>query len=308
MSHAIKSLEKRSHTKAVLSLLICTAIIIGVFLGIVSNLLDEPNELVQEVGAKTFRMFTVLSNMLMAVAAALSIPFAVDGIRYRNYHLPKWIVVFLYSGTVSVSITFFVALLLLSPQIGFVRIMLVGSNLQLHTLLPVCAMVLFIFVNDFHRVTFKNSLCAIVPVLIYSVVYIISGIFLGEERGGWRDHYRFEEYLPWYLALLLIVVIALMLSALLRLVHNAAHKRDKKLVEYYYQSAKRYTMPTIDEALAELAKDHRRYDKGGDIVVPRRIIRFMERKYQSGKSLSELCSIYTAEYLNTDEQSKRPTR
>lgn len=298
MKYAVKEMKNRSHLKAVLSILFSVLIIAGVFLGVVENLLGEPNELIQEVGAKTFRMFTVLSNMLMAVAAALSIPFAVDGIRYRNYHLPRWIVACLYSGTICVSLTFFVALFLLSPQVGFARIMLWGTNLQLHTLIPICAMALFVFVNDFHRLPVRVSLYAMLPVLIYAVVYILCGIFIGEDRGGWRDHYQFQEYMPWYLVFVLISAVTILLATGLRLAHNAVHKRDKALAEHYYQNADRYLLPTIEEAIIQLAIEQKEYDKGGDIVVPRRIIRFMEKKYHSDRALSELCSIYIKAYLD----------
>lgn len=297
MRPSVKEIEKRSHLKAALSILLSALIIVGVFLGVVENLLDDPNELVQEVGAKTFRMFTVLSNMFMATAAALSIPFAVDGIRYRNYHMPRWIVTFLYSGTVCVALTFFVALFLLSPQVSFSRIMLYKSNLQLHTLIPLCAMALFMFVNDFHRIPFRATVYALVPVLSYAVVYLISGILIGEDRGGWRDHYHFQDYMPWYLALVLITGVTLVLATGLRLAHNAVHKRDKALMAHYYQNAAPYLLPTIDEALAAMAAEHRQYDKGGELIVPRRAIRVLEEKYRSGKSLKELCSIYIAAYF-----------
>lgn len=296
MKLSVKKIEKRSHLKAALNIFLSVLIIVGVFVSVVSNLLKEPNELVQEVGIKTFRMFTVLSNMLMATAAALGIPFAVDGLRDRNYHMPRWIVAVLYSGTICVALTFFVALGLLSPTAGFHRIMVEGSNFPLHTLIPVCAMILFVFVNDFHRIPFRISLYAGLPVLIYATVYTISGVLIGEENGGWRDHYHFMEYMPWYVALILISTVTLLLATGLRLAHNAVHKRDKALVEHYYQNAERYRLPTIQEAIAEIAQERKAHDKGGELIVPRRLLLFLEKKYQSGKSMDALCTLYIQAY------------
>ena len=45
-------------------------------------------EIVQEVGLKTFRMFTVLPNMFVGVISAMSVPFAVDGIRLKIITCP----------------------------------------------------------------------------------------------------------------------------------------------------------------------------------------------------------------------------
>ena len=39
------------------------------------------------------------------------------------------------------------------------------------------------------------------------------------------------------------------------------------------------------------------HDAGGEVVVPRRIIKILEKKYGSQKSLSYLCGIYLDEYL-----------
>ena len=94
----MKKVNHRKKTHAVnslLNLILSVMIVGGVFAAIVFNLLADPTEIVQEVGLKTFRMYTVLSNMFVGITAAMSIPFAVDGLRERNYHLPRWIIRFL---------------------------------------------------------------------------------------------------------------------------------------------------------------------------------------------------------------------
>ena len=75
------------------------------------------------------------------------------------------------------------------------------------------------------------------------------------------------------------------------------HRRDKLANEIYYQTAPEYDLPTIEEAIIKLAQENKQYDVGGELVVPRRIINFLEKKYQSGKSMSELSKIYIEEYL-----------
>ena len=202
----ISSISKTHSLNFRLNLILSSSAVVLVFISVVINLLAAPTEIVEEVGVKTFRMFTVLSNMFVGVTAAMSLPFAVDGIRQRNYHLPRWIVNLTFSSASCITLTFLVALTILSPRAGFAKMMLNGSNLLSHTVVPVISIVLFLFVNSYHTVKFKTTFFAVSPVLIYAAVYLVSAIIIGEENGGWRDHYRFEELMPWYWALLLMLL------------------------------------------------------------------------------------------------------
>ena len=76
------------------------------------------------------------------------------------------------------NLTFFVLLSILSPQAGFARMMLNGSNLFLHTVVPVLATVSFLFVNAYHTIKFKTTFLAMVPVFIYAMAYLVSAILL----------------------------------------------------------------------------------------------------------------------------------
>lgn len=293
----MSSSQKTHSINSWLNLIFSASIVILVFISIVFNLLKAPTELVEEVGLKTFRMFTVLSNMFMGVTTAMTVPFAVDGIRQRNYHLPRWIVTLTYASVTCITLTFLVALFLLSPMAGFSLMMLEGSNLFLHTIIPIISIVSFLFVNAYHTIKFKTTFIAIIPMFIYAMVYLVSAIIIGEENGGWRDHYHFQDLMPWYFALILMLLLTFGIACLLRVVHNTMHRRDKLANERYYQTAKEYDLPTIEEAIQKLATENKAHDAGGEVVVPRRIIKFFEKKYQSNKPLSYLCGIYLEEYL-----------
>ena len=73
--------------------------------------------------------------------------------------------------------------------------------------------------------------------------------------------------------------------------------RNKAATELYYQNASEYDLPTIEEAIIALARENKQNDAGGEVIVPRRIIKFFEKKYESKKSLSYLCGVYLEEYL-----------
>jgi hypothetical protein len=154
-----------------------------------------------------------------------------------------------------------------------------------------------LFVNAYHTVKFKATFLATAPVFVYAMVYLVSAIFIGEENGGWRDHYRFEDLMPWYYILVIMLLFSFGIASLLRFIHNRVHRNDKLATVKYYQEAEEYDLPTIEDAIRKIAADNKKLDRGGEVTVPRRIILILENKYKSEKSLSYLCSIYTEEYL-----------
>lgn len=292
-----RKIQKTHSVNSWLNLIFSIIMVVLVFVSIVINLLATPTEIVEEVGIKTFRMFTVLSNMLVGVASSMTIPFAVDGIRQENYHLPRWVINLTFVSVNCISLTFIIALTVLSPRAGFFQIMIEGKNLFLHTIVPIMAIITFLFVNSYHTVKFKTTFLALLPVVAYAAVYLVSAIIIGEENGGWRDHYRFEELMPWYYVMIMILLLSFGIACLLRVIHNYMHRRDKLATERYYQNAEKYDLPTVEDAIKKLAAENKAKDGGGEVIVPRRIIKLLNNKYQSEKSLAYLCGIYLDEYL-----------
>ena len=73
--------------------------IIMVILSIVALILNVANffqDVSPESGMGTLRMFTTLSNLLVAIAAFLIISYQIDGLRRGEYHLPHWIIDWCY--------------------------------------------------------------------------------------------------------------------------------------------------------------------------------------------------------------------
>ena len=106
--------------------------------------------------------------------------------------------------------------------------------------------------------------------------------------------------MPWYVLMFLILGISFTLATVLRVVHNRMHRQDKIMTEYYYRHAKEYNKPTIEEAIEVLAKEDKVYESQGELVVPRRIINVLEKKYKSNKPLDYLCNVYVNEYLKEE--------
>ena len=119
MSSKTNNFKKTHSINSWLNLILSIAVVILVFISIIINLFAQPDENFKEVGLKTFRMFTVLSNILVGITSAMSIPFAVDGIRKRNYHLPRWIVNFTFISMTCITLTFLISLFILSPPSSY---------------------------------------------------------------------------------------------------------------------------------------------------------------------------------------------
>jgi len=295
MSDAIRTNRMRCRV-AVVS---CSLLSFLVFLAVCDQLLSTPDAIVQEVGWKSYHMFTILANMFAGIAAALCIPYAVDGLRYDNYHLPRWVVNVLYMATTGVALTFLIAVTVLSPMTSYYRMMLYSNNILFHTINPIIAILLFIFINSDHKVSFRSTFLAIAPVVLYAALYFVLVFVIGEENGGWRDHYQIRDitqYVPLPLVVLGMVLIAFAVALLLRAAHNSVHKKRKKQTVSYYQSAGEFDCPSIDSAIEALAARNRSRDPGGELTVPRRILGMMEEKYKSGLPLRELCRMYIDAY------------
>jgi hypothetical protein len=184
--------------------------------------------------------------------------------------------------------------------------MLFSNNLLLHLTCPVLSILLFLFINSDHQIKWKDTIIAITPVCIYMAMYLILVFAVGEESGGWRDHYqiyRILEIIPMPLLIVLFALISFVIAAALRLAHNAIHRRRKAGMESYYQQAEKFSYPDIEQAIRALADQDRSRDKGGELTVPRRIMNMMEKKYASGLSIREMCSIYIDEYYSKEDEA-----
>lgn len=287
--------------RCILSIVFCSLICVFVFLGVCEQLVVAPKDTFPEVGWKAYHLFTILSNLLMAVSAAMCIPYAVDGLRNHNYHLPRWYVDLMYVGTTGVTVTFVVALTVLSPAVSFYKMMLWSNNLHLHTISPILSIVLFFYINSDHKIDFKKTFLAMAPATAYAIVYIIMVFVIGQEAGGWRDHYEIGtvlDYVSLPVATLIFLVVCFILATVLRTFHNLIHRDRKADLEEFYKTSETFDHPDIEAAVRALARENKTRDKGGELTLPRRAMTILEKKYKSGLSMEQMCNIYLNEYYH----------
>ena len=296
----ITNARKINKMRCIAGLVICSVVIAITFVALILNTSDFYNEKSPEAGLGTLRMFTTLSNILAAATASLCIPFQIDGLRRNRYKLPKWIVVLMYIGTVGVFLTFFVAMTVISAAQGFTKAMFNKSNLFMHTICPIAISLLFVLGITDHKVKFKESLLALIPIYIYGIVYAVL-VFAIKE---WRDHYKTNEFIPWYVSLLGLALLAFGVSQLIRYLHNISNKFVTQSIEKYYLFSEDFKFNTLTDAVAHLAKEESKFmHKGDDIYIPVDTIQLISKRYEASTlPLDIQYDIYLERYLEYIKQ------
>lgn len=296
----ITNARKINKIRCIAGLVICSVVIAITFVALILNTSDFYNEKSPEAGLGTLRMFTTLSNILAASTASLCIPFQIDGLRRNRYKLPKWIVVLMFIGTVGVFLTFFVAMTVISVAQGFTKAMFNKSNLFMHTICPIAITLLFVLGIADHKVKFKESLLALIPIYIYGIVYAVL-VFAIKE---WRDHYKTNEFIPWYVSLLGLALVAFGVSQLIRYLHNLSNKYVTQSIEKYYLFSEDFKFDTLTDAIAHLAEVESKFmHKGDDIYIPVDIIQLIAKRYEASTlPLDIQYDIYLERYLEYIKQ------
>ena len=147
---AMDILVSKNRRQCIFALVSCIIVVVCVCIGVTMNLTTLYDEDFDNMGIRTFCMFTVNSNILAAITSTAVIPYAVDGIRKKEYILPDWVVTLMMAGTTSVALTFLISLFVLSPVKGFVLIF-TGSRFFLHGVCPILNILAFCMFITSHK-------------------------------------------------------------------------------------------------------------------------------------------------------------
>ena len=290
----VKDINKIDHNRCLIALTTSSAIALITFIGLVVKLLTPLSENTLLAGADNFRYFTVLSAMLVSYFSILCIPFEVQGLKQKNYHLPRWIVDFLYVGVCCSTMTFLISVFVIAPARGVRETLFSGSLLYLHLLCPLLSLVLFLEINVDHKIKYSRMIFPIGLVIIYAIVYYIE-VFV---KNRWLDHYYVSEHIPIGVLFVLMLLVIAAISYVLIRIHNKKHEEYKQLTIDYYMNSKDYAFLDIFEAIRKLASNDRHRYQEGDISVPVRIIRILKNRYNYEGNDDDLYNAYISEFLN----------
>lgn len=272
-----------------------------VCVGVTMNLTTLYDVNFDHMGLRTFCMFTVNSNIFCGIAMMLTIPYAIDGMRKKDFHLPNWMVDFLLMGVTAVGLTFLVSLCVLAPVKGFVLIF-TGSRFFLHGLCPILAIIAFCFIITNHVISIKESLIALLPVMLYAMVYYFMVEILGPDNGGWDDFYGFFTRIPSWISLLSFMPLTFGVATVIRLLHNRSCRRHMQWMAALINAE--FSDKTIREQIVYVAEGRRNEKKTGNIVIPVPLIAAMIKNSGDELDLEEACDIYLHTILQTPEADK----
>lgn len=169
----------------------------------------------EPAGARTFRYYTVDSNVLLALSALVTAAFEALRLTGTLQAVPFWVTVLKYVATVSVTLTMLTVLFFLGPTQGY-RKMLSGDDLYLHLIGPLLAIFTFCVLEPAAVLTLRDTLYAVFPTIVYGVVYLI--LVVGKEK--WPDFYGFNAGGMWPLSMAAVYSAAWGISLLIRFLHN----------------------------------------------------------------------------------------
>ena len=138
-----------------------------------------------QIGKKSLRFFTILSNLFCAISALLLV-------LSSSY----WTWLLKYTGTVAVTVTLLTVIFYLGPNMGYKQ-MFSGKDLYLHLCGPLLAIVSFCFMERWYALSFPLSLLGILPVIIYGFVYLFEVVILK----NWEDFYGYNKDGKWKLSM-----------------------------------------------------------------------------------------------------------
>ena len=286
-------LEKQNKKECILSLVSALIVVLCACSGVVMNLTTLQDVNFDHMGIQTFCMFTVLSNILVAVGMSLVIPYTIDGLRKHYFHLPNWLIAFLLAGATAVTLTFLVSLFILAPFKGFVLIFS-GSRFFLHGVCPILSLIAFSFFISDHYVSYPECMLSLIPVFIYAGVYYILAVLIGEENGGWNDFYGFATYVPVWIPAILILPVTFGISSFLRYFHNRSFMKMREVTV-----EDEYSEDYLKSEIIYLAKQNAAEDQPhSDIVIPRRFIKFLIENTDSDKTERDACIMYLNQFLD----------
>ena len=211
----------KENTRKILNILIVALTIIGTIV-MFQNRASATG--LTASGFRNLKFFTVLSNELAGLTALAQLIFDI-----RKTKTVKPLFYLKLMSAAATGITFLVVIGFLGPLYGHSN-MYQGSNLYFHLLVPLLCMAEFMLYDHDGLLTFKSTLTAMLPPIVYGLAYIINilinGIVVWPESNDW---YGFLNWGPVVGAVIFIAVILFTwgLSLLLSLCNRLAGKRTR---------------------------------------------------------------------------------
>ena len=118
-----------------------------------------------------FKYFTIQSNVLSGAVSVVLAVFEIKSIKNKDIKIPAVIHVIRLATTAGVALTMVTVIFYLAPLFG-IPLMFGGYNAFFHLLLPLAAIVDFVFFEPTDEIGFKQTFFSLVHYVIYAAVYL----------------------------------------------------------------------------------------------------------------------------------------
>ena len=289
----------KSHTVVHLAIILSILVVAITLVGIKTHM--EPDN-----PFLFFRYFTTLSNILASIGSVLTISISINSIKEQEFFCPNWLAKLLFVCVVSISITFFINIFLIVPTQGAEAY--TGTNFYFHYVCPILFMILFAIVCDDVYFTFKDRMLALLPVILYSIAYVIMVIVIGEEKGGWPDFYYTTKYVQFHIAFILVYVIFFIVTNVIANIHNyLVKKRAIIYADFLSKKLEPEDGTSVKFLLYEMGETLYRISYNKNVAtIPLNIIDMLSKKYPD-ISPEQMIAIYLngVKAAIEDEQNKK---
>ena len=155
-----------------------------------------------------FKYFTFQSNVFVGVVSFVYAYYQLLIILGKKSKLPHVLLVFNHVGVTAVSLTFLIVVAFLAPGYGYDK-MYIGANLFFHALVPLVAIINYLFFEKEAKISFKNTLFCLLPCALYGTVYFIVVASQNAYGNLSIDFYGFGKGGPGIGALNFVIVLSI---------------------------------------------------------------------------------------------------
>lgn len=159
--------------------------------------------------SKFYHFYTYDSNMLVALSSLVLTLQTAKSLAHPDYQISKGAIVFKLLGTGVVTITFLTVVFFLQGVYGGDMMFNSVSNFFLHFLVPVLAMISYLFLEHEPQCKLRCIIFGLIPTMLYGVIYYQNVII----SGAWQDFYHFTSLnMPMWLLIVVFGVFAVLVA------------------------------------------------------------------------------------------------
>ncbi len=197
------------------------------------------NGLLSSSGFESLKYFTVLSNLYLGITSLIVAICRTINIIKNKQDISIHVATLNFTGVIQVTITFLVVLCLLAPrsaQNGNFFEPYMGANLFMHLIVPLVAILNYIFIEHTPKIRGRKLFYTVFPILAYGIFYILNYFnhFTGQDFDGKITYDWYGLILkdtPLYIAKLICLFIlgTYLLTIIIYYLNKLADKKIAKL-------------------------------------------------------------------------------